>query len=60
MDPLREELEEALTMVRCPYYQREGVCATGCWDEPACVVNRPTGGWEAEIESLRKELVDGA
>lgn len=51
--PTREELEEALSMVSCPYYRDEinGVCNQGCHQEPACMVNAPLGGWGVVIDA---------
>ncbi|MDH6284036.1 hypothetical protein [Prescottella agglutinans] len=42
-----ESLDTA--MLTCPYYQgiKGGRCVSGCWEEPACHADEPTGGWRA-------------
>ncbi len=37
--------EDALNLAECDYYQGLGTCSFGCYDEPACMTNRPRGGW---------------
>lgn len=32
----------------CPYYMSGGTCIYGCWSEPACITDRPQGGWPSE------------
>lgn len=53
-----ERLLEAQAMVRCPYYQHDGTCDSGCYCEPACVTDAPREGWEALIASLRAERAE--
>lgn len=48
-DETLERIGEALTMLSCPYYKGEGICESGCHQEPACQVNEPTDGWESVI-----------
>lgn len=51
------EALEALSMTRCPYYQREEKCDRGCYVEPLCTAGQPTGGWvEAAIRALEAAL----
>lgn len=54
-----ERVQEAVTMLSCPFLQSgadgTAVCQSGCWDEPACVTNRPAGGW---IPYLRRAVDD--
>ena len=45
---LRENAREAaaaLCMTQCPAYNDGGVCASGCYTEPACQTDEPTEGW---------------
>lgn len=41
-----EEAEaEGVNLAVCDYYQDCGTCTFGCWQEPSCVTDTPTGGW---------------
>ncbi len=46
----RAWLRAAEEMLACPYYASTGdrKCVTGCYDEPACITDRPEGGWPGE------------
>lgn len=63
---LLDSAAEALSALTCPYYlaqwpdepPREGryglsTCGGGCHQEPSCITDSPTGGWE-------KQLLDAA
>jgi hypothetical protein len=42
-------------MIDCPAYYGDGVCVTGCWEEPRCITDEPEGGWlRAESIGLRE------
>lgn len=47
------EVEDAInspsTMAACPYFLRGGQCETGCWLEPRCITEEPTGGWGSDL-----------
>ncbi len=45
----------------CPYYLSgwsggPGHCVYNCYDEPACITERPADGWPRERSSLVKRL----
>lgn len=44
-----EEASEALNAIACPYYRGVGSCASGCYTEPFCQADTPTGGWEQQL-----------
>lgn len=48
VDPIPVESHDT-AMLTCPYYQgiKGGRCVSGCWEEPACHADEPTGGWRA-------------
>lgn len=56
---LTEELLEAMSMVRCPYYRKEETCHMDCYTEPTCITDAPSEGWEAKITNLREKLRKG-
>ncbi len=39
------------TLAACPYYAGTGkqTCQSGCWQEPSCITDKPSGGWESEV-----------
>lgn len=45
------EIQYAKTMLACPWYRGEGICASGCMTEPRCQTEVPLEGWEAIAES---------
>lgn len=40
----------------CPYYRdpNNGVCQSGCWEEPKCHTDEPMGGWP--LQHLRSAM----
>lgn len=49
---------EYLSMTRCPYFDHQGACDSGCHSEPACVADQPTEGWAgAALKALESVLV---
>jgi len=46
------ERDQAEAMLACPYYNGTGVCggaaSCGFTGEPACITDRPEGGWLGE------------
>jgi hypothetical protein len=48
---------EALSALTCPYYRFEAPCESGCTQEPGCVVDRPSEGWERVLRDAAEELV---
>jgi hypothetical protein len=65
MAELRPEIERALgllSMTQCPYFDHEGVCDRGCYQEPACITDAPgEQGWVGEaIAVLEAALRDEA
>lgn len=47
--PLPEEVDEARSMMACPYYVCEGTCESGCYSEPRCITDAPLDGWEGVL-----------
>lgn len=42
----------------CAYFRGVpgGTCTVGCWQEPSCITEEPTGGWLAwEAENAREQ-----
>jgi hypothetical protein len=39
------------TPAACPYYAGTGdrTCKSGCWQEPSCITDEPSGGWESQV-----------
>lgn len=53
----RDRALECLSMTQCPYFKHEGVCDSGCYQEPVCVADQPTEGWvQAAINALAETL----
>ncbi len=56
---LREDMDlavEALCFLQCPAYRGDGVCQSGCSQEPACQVDEPSEGW---LQSAINLLAEG-
>lgn len=52
----RKGIQEAVTMLACPYYQRKGACVSGCYQEPACIVDTPgADGWIGVLIQAERE-----
>jgi hypothetical protein len=49
---------DALGALTCPYYVSEGTCESGCHDEPRCVTDTPTGGWEMHLYKAAVALLE--
>jgi hypothetical protein len=55
-DARRVDIQEAVTMLGCPYYRGEGKCETGCYSEPVCITDALDGDWTGVlIEAEREE-----
>lgn len=53
--PTRDEYEQALSMLRCPYYQREETCDRGCHEEPECQTCEPREGWNGIVAAFEAD-----
>ncbi len=46
-----EDVDRARDMITCPYRMGIGICASGCWSEPACQTDEPLEGWQHILDN---------